>query len=69
MKVIMHRIIEKICLKIRKYATVPWKNKEKETDNVRLVDTKKQYKERPKQYTYKPMTDQEILDARRKIGL
>jgi len=32
MKVIMHRIIEKICLKIRKYATVPWKNKEKETD-------------------------------------
>ena len=30
---------------------------------------KKQYKERPKQYTYKPMTDQEILDARRKIGL
>ena len=32
MKVIMHRIIEKICLKIRKYATVQWKNKEKETD-------------------------------------
>lgn len=32
MKVIMHRILEKICLKIREYATVPWKNKEKETD-------------------------------------
>ena len=28
----MHRIIEKIWLKIRKYAAVPWKNKEKETD-------------------------------------
>ena len=30
--IINNRIIEKICLKIRKYATVPWKNKEKETD-------------------------------------
>lgn len=32
MKVIMHRIIEKTCLKIGKCATVPWENKEKEAD-------------------------------------
>ena len=32
MKVIIHRIIEKTYLKTGKYATDPWKNKEKETD-------------------------------------
>ena len=39
------------------------------TESKMSYQAKKQYKERPKQYTYKPMTDQEILDARRKIGL
>lgn len=41
------------------------------TESKMPHQAKKQSKERSKQYkyTYKPMTDQEILDARRKIGL
>lgn len=50
------------------YTTIS-KEQQSTTENKMSYQAKKQYKERPKQYTYKPMTAQEILDARRKIGL
>lgn len=50
------------------YTTIS-KEQQSTTESKMSKQAKKQYKERPKQYTYKPMTDQEILDARRKIGL
>ena len=50
------------------YTTIS-KEQQSTTESKMSYQAKKQYKERPKQYTYKPMTDQEILDARRKIGL
>lgn len=52
------------------YTTIS-KEQQSTTESKTSQQTKQQSKERPKQYkyTYKPMTDQEILDARRKIGL
>lgn len=52
------------------YTTIS-KEQQSTTESKASQQTKQQSKERPKQYkyTYKPMTDQEILDARRKIGL